>query len=731
MLLFADGFEHFHPNDLWRKWGHTYFGNPTQIVFGNNDSTGKPWARKSGRSLYLKGERNRPLGNEWGTYFYGVTHQSRFELGTPIRKSRTVYCGFALSSLSSDGFAVELRFYSRNFPKKYPEHVLEFGESYSSAINPKNLVARCYGIIRSDRVDYSWAFPDGNIDSQFGQIDAHTNLLSGDFYYYQTGITIHGNNEEGAAAWVENRIGQRNKTCKIENIYTATPNSQDSWYIDFVEIRIGDQPVCIDDVYICNDEGSTNNSFLGSTIVRSVGISGEGSENNSESFGGGYYRCDNVSVSGIVNTKENMPSEIPDPDADPLFLSWQDPRDSRIELSLLNDKQLFRTHAINYSGSEPFFFGAISHAMVRAPYPNNGLTTLYPAMKTIGIDMKGHNLLRPIEGFEDGRWELRSFVFENEENLIDGQKSAYWNPTALNNSEFGFWLGKVPLDNDTDRYNPSVLRLKYIFEEAPTESLHFEDGPQRFWEERMEEYFVVGSLSSYQYVFALYENLAFEDWSTMARTCTKWLNSVLICSEIIPWIYFWIHDTIEFTEKSPIAFLQVLKDSLAVDSYAYGFWVEMFEDGFVFVDNHIFAKGITAFDNMAFVDNSQTNHVLVNEQLTMTSSYIFSGHEFVGEYLYPAVTTPAWGWKMDVEEDTLVFDPEHFDGHWVEQSQLQFSIGDSVLTAHWRHEWAFGIVIASYHLEPIEMECPEGRRTGEITSQYWQLTGYLCDPGEL
>jgi hypothetical protein len=86
---------------------------------------------------------------------------------------------------------------------------------------------------------------------------------------------------------------------------------------------------------------------------------------------------------------------------------------------------------------------------------------------------------------------------------------------------------------------------------------------------------------------------------------------------------------------------------------------------------------------------------------------------------------------MDVEEDTLVFDPEHFDGNWVEQSQLRFSINDSVLTAQWRHELFWGVIVASYQIEPIEMECPEGNRMGQLTSEYWQLTGYLRDPGEL
>jgi hypothetical protein len=85
---------------------------------------------------------------------------------------------------------------------------------------------------------------------------------------------------------------------------------------------------------------------------------------------------------------------------------------------------------------------------------------------------------------------------------------------------------------------------------------------------------------------------------------------------------------------------------------------------------------------------------------------------------------------MDIEDyfDSVAC---HFDGNWVERDYHQYSMTDSVLTAQWRHEYFWGVCIASWQIEPIEMECPEGSRVGELTSQYWSLMGYAADPTEI
>jgi hypothetical protein len=726
MLLFSDGFKHMAVSELWRKWGHFSHGlRGSRIVFGVDQTSGKSWGRKDGYGLQFLGKRNYRYDLEPSLSYYYLS------LGTPIRKSRTVYTGFAIASHDHGQFAFDMHFYSRNWGGKYPPHKIAFNEGYTGGpLSLSNEVACCRAIVRGNVVDYTWTFPSSDVPTQYNQVDAHTNLCSGDFFYHQVGITLHGNTDDGSTAWVENRVGQRGKSSRLENVYTASPNTSNSWFIDAVEFRLSDVNAVIDDFYIANEEGSVNNDFLGSVVVRQVGISGEGAQNNSESFGDSYYRSENVSASDIVDTQNNMPAVPPTPDENPLFLSYSDPRDSYIRLSHLNDTQLFRTHAVNYAGSQPFFFGAITHQMVRAPWPADGFTTLEPKMLSSGIDVEGHDLGRPVYGWQDGRWEMRSMVFENTEGLRDGIQSAIWDGTALNNTEFGFKLVKVPLDADSDIYNPEVLRLNYTFENTIDETFWIDAEPQRFWEEKMEEYYFAGCASSYQKVFALYESFCTVDTSVAAKVGQKYLNSVVHIWPETPLVDLWNQDVLAFQESVVLSTVHEVIEELSLCDPAYGFWVEELNDGVEPTDDEIWGQGLTAADNFGVEDFPRTNHVLIDERLWADCSYIFSGHELVDEYLYPRTPTPIWGWKMDIEDyfDSVAC---HFDGNWVERDYHQYSMTDSVLTAQWRHEYFWGVCIASWQIEPIEMECPEGSRVGELTSQYWSLMGYAADPTEI
>jgi hypothetical protein len=152
--------------------------------------------------------------------------------------------------------------------------------------------------------------------------------------------------------------------------------------------------------------------------------------------------------------------------------------------------------------------------------------------------------------------------------------------------------------------------------------------------------------------------------------------------------------------------VEEFKDTLSLTSITTTPRIFIAKDGFYIGESDIFS-----------------GHFLIDEALLAESSYIFSGHEWLGETLYPAEGKVVAGWGADIE-DSFGVEEDHFDGNWVEQMPNQFSLGDTILTSQWRHEFFFGICISSRQIEPIEQECPEGDRRGEITAQYWQSLGY-------
>jgi hypothetical protein len=701
MLLFTDGFEGLRPLDIGRKWGMDGFSSwdcdedKIMTVTGMDNSVSPPqrFARKEGgRALY----RN---------------YSSALPLKTYIRKSRTVFLGFGFRH-RGDLHNVQnpvIRFYTRTFPG-VP------GKMNDTRRDTHALVATCTLTIGDTFINFIWEFPSEYCANAYGQLNANGQICNGEWQYLQLGISLHGNNPDGAQAWVENRIGSL-VTDRIDNIFTAAPESENSYYIDSIEVDLGGYSY-IDDVYIANDEGNVNNDFLGPIYIRTILPETQGSVNDGVPVNSALADRAQLVNSLHIGTFEQLPVPLPDPDDDQHFLEWEDPRAIYLNLPEIGDKQLFDFSNPNFAGSEPKFFGAVAYMMTRPGYYDHGQTSLRAVMKSgfeeVEMTMP---LRRPLMYLFNNEWETRRGVFENPDvNKITGFLSPIWNRTAIANAEFG--LEVIRAVDDPESYLPEHLRVKYIFDDSLEEGLGLLDFSHRFWEETMELTFGLSPSIELDLTFAAYDafGLSDDEGTIGVKGVKKYVNSVLYLNDVIPWTYLFIGEELNLAGQPQITWAQVVEEILNTIDIGYQEWVEQFQDGLDLEDVTSMSQSLIARDDLEMGDSVLTNQELIEDGFQMDSSYIFSGHEFVAETLYP--NSDAFVGVLELVPDTFGLEEEHYNGWFVAVIAHQFSITDLIETQQWRHEFLLGLCIDSWQIEPIEQESNYGDRTGQFTSEY-------------
>ena len=302
MLLFSDGFETYNIYDIGDKWG--WFGwmgtTPPKIVSGIDPVGLKPYATKGGRALY---SGNIPIA-----------------LYTTFRPSRTIFAGFALRTRSVLKLAIDY----------CAKVVIDRGDATAmtpggaSFQAPTGSISTLILTFNQYNVAITQTFSGASV--QVGDIPVPMNMWSGDYHYIQVAMTLMGNASAQPQAWIEIRVGNRVATRFLaQNILTSLPDGTAPYsYINGLSIRTGagvwdatlGSGVTFDDVYICSDEGTVNNTFLGNVKVRRVRPTGEGSENDAIPNGGIGYRYMAVDED-FIDVAHNMPYPQPTPEQDP------------------------------------------------------------------------------------------------------------------------------------------------------------------------------------------------------------------------------------------------------------------------------------------------------------------------------------------------------------------------------------------------------------------------------
>lgn len=698
MLLFSDGFETFHINDLARKWGIATIGAGASIVHGTELSTSKPYARKEGRALY------QPKG--------GVT-----SLNVGFRPSRTLYFGFAVrgNGTAQDPYIpVELYFYGKNDV---------------SSQGSETHIARLALKIEATRVVCTWYFRMAPVNGAItystvtGVIATNANMVSGDYHYIQGAFTLHGNVAGQPQAWAEVRVGQRqDKVYQASNIYTSATDSNQLFYANNLSLVFGRgywqstgyaYGGCIDDFYLCNDEGPVNNTFLGNVNVRRVLPVAEGSANDSVPYGT-MFRFQAVDEDFI--SFGIMPTPQPDPEVDPLFLPWENGDEDYITLSTRGEKQYFLFNNVDFQGSQPIIHGTILHALCDATQYGGALVDSgLVGLRKIGVDapIESTPIHRPV--YKSGAFLPYRFAFDNTEIPAEGQPYQEWSATVVNGSEWGVKLEPVAID--PNMCNPRLTRFNLKFDDIVVDQIALADFSHRYFEEPVAEGIDFADFSGRDYTWFFDEELYFQEQADWIKVCTRFLVETLNFTDVIPWTYLFAGEFLAFEEAIQVDFIDTVDEAIAVADWATGFWEELFNDEFGVSDISV-ASFIMILDEAFGLEEPYLwdGHEDIDETLALNVTYVWDNHEIIEEYLYPDDVI-SQGIGLDIA-DGFDLTEDHHDARWVEISDDNLAATDEVLTQHWRYEFFWGYCISSWQVTPVEQAGNDGNHSGSGSQEY-------------
>jgi len=664
MLLFADGFENFDVTDLDKKWSKytTEWDENEFSVVKNNE-------RKGNRCFQYNTSSDNMATNCF--------------LTKNIKKSRTVFVGLAIKHVVGLE-PVSIVFYSNT-----------------------TIIATCnIKVGSSGSTTYKWTFPSAIGTDDIIIVMGDTSSSMGKFVYYELGITLNGNtvDQEDCTAWIENRssVGQYHE--KRSNIQTAIPGSDSSFFIDSVKLQILGEEYAktfglVDDFYICNDEGTFNNNFLGNIRIRSMTPSFYGSINNSEMVNFDASRHEGV-LADFVNTIDPLPNPLPDPDQNPEFIPWSNPTTQYLRMNKEDDTQTFRMTHPNYGGANPKILGVVGTVLCRAQTDIGKRAKLQLARRK-GYDVvavsRKDAVLTPIK---TGAWQGYSLIMENEEEELPGVESAQWKPTDVNESDWGFKL----LENDTDpkEYLSGHLRLQQNHEETIFERFETQDHTHRFWDRLVDEILNWSAISKTGWAQFAFEAIGFGEDQTVVRRGLKGIDEQLYFKDEIPWQYFFLKEVMGLSDELLFAWAGDIFDSMGFTDDSIDKWVEEVADGYrVYGSNVRTDVGENIYDFFSLEEPLVwDNHETLEESLDTRVSYVWSAHELVEEYLwYQEYSIGSHGERV---EEVIGFIEDHFDGWWVEELRDPLSVWFTGITQHWRYEWFMGVLINSIKILPIE-----------------------------
>ena len=745
-LLFTDGFESANIGDIYRKWGNFFpYANGTKpntsepnyqlaIVSGNDPVSGKPLARKGGKALYLPS-----VGG----------NQHRFFL--PFEKSRTVYLGFALRVKAS--CSINISFATGCPPNIVPNRVYgfypgngandtgslfrqqSFLNNYASPADTEMLglapppgyyggrhregllVASYSSTINQNNVSCRWDFPSiESIPVQIGSVNHNANAFLGDYFYYQVGFTLLGNNPiAGNSSWVESRIGNRLDKRWFQQCQTCNPGSDRSFYVSALVFDIipsnNSAGVWLDDFYLANDEGDCNNDFLGSVFVRNSYVSTQGSKND-----GVVYNCLTENRGDAVRGRfVNTQPSIGVTDLNAIGETGDNPFSSgSFDLNKEGDEQTLLFAPIHYFGAQPNIKACVLYsAMVRrtadllhpfvSAYFRYGSEVQYfsnPSPRAV-CGFTSDDVALPLY-YE----EVRRFVIENKE----GPLSPTFNAEHLNSSEFGFVLNAGnPVFED---YSELLIRKRLVLNESVSDVVSLEPYSSRYVEELVVSSMSLSCLPVRDWGGSVDESLIFFDGSLQALGYQHLLSDPLRIEDSYSEYSQNVSSWLPIVDDVTLSYHCFVSSSFSAEDTSYGVWVEEFREVFSVVSESF--NGIAFFvgEDLSIIESDLFDgHLDAIEDISLLSSYVWDGHESADEYV--GLSSFAQDALIEFVDSLIEYEEDHFDGFWVEQFDMRFGLSDSILTQQWRHEWFMGILINSWQIGPIEDPGMDGYRVGD------------------
>ena len=706
----------------------------------------KPLARKGGRALYL------PPG--YGNY-----------LSTYIPKSRTLYVGIAIRVKQVCTFDVlfssRVPCYKvcRNSPSHWypvlsqpdtttpgsqiPTYYGSLGMSYGGSLRTVNLsgntqpqgevydvfpgqstsglmqdylgVASCRVVINQTNISCRWDFGDPSIPVKVGSVNHNSNPFNGDYFYYQLGISLLGNNPvDGYSSWVENRIGSRADKSWSSRCQTTLDNDPNRFYINnvFFAFSPGSSGICIDDVYIANDEGDVNNNFLGSVYVRNASVLSQGSSNDAVPVNTSTgNRGDSVSGEFVSTSTEFETKTNTSPAG--LSVATTDINTSHFVIKKEGDLQSVVFNPVIYNGAAPRIYAVVLHIAALASCSDQLAPTLLASIIP-GIDSPVYANLnyRPVFFHQQNRGyvyhipEVLSYVLENR----DEYPSSVFNSTVLNNCEFG--LSIAPHHRDASDWASLPIRKSVFFNEVVRSSLDFACYCSRYIEESLYSAISLSDVSSRDWGASSLDDLIFFDSSEQALAYNMSVFELLHPEDSYPGAFPQVSSVAILGDYSTSAFVCFVSDSLSFIDTSYGVNVEELTSSVVAVSADSCDVSVSCDDSFSVIESDLFDgHLDVDEILSADSSYVWNGHEQCDEYLHQE-SSIVFAWVQLV--DSLVdFEHDDFGGFWVENSTHSANLSDSVLTQHWRYEWFMGVCINSWQITPVEDPGMDGYRVGD------------------
>lgn len=541
MLLFSDGFETYGVPDIHYKWSNFQWtamgGNEVAVVSGMDTSVSpaQPFATKDGRALYLP--------------------RARVALFKTFTPSRSLFTGLAFRSRPpavGPGFvSVELRFNTNC----RLEGGLS-GSTYNGVVNYSG-DAESAGTVQVGKVvlqiypyytNVTWTLAYGPT-TLIGRINTTMNMLSGDYHYIQMAMTISGTNSGQPQGWVEVRLGNRGTNVyRNENMLTTAPNGIGVGYINGVTLIVNSEAYgspTIDDIYICNDDGTVNNTFLGNVKVRRVVPTGDGVYNDAVPVGSGGYRFQCVDED-FIDSRNALPFPIPSPESNPHFRLWEPGLTDYLDLTGKGRRQSLRFGSVSFSGSEPMIHGTVLHALAMAKFRGSGSSTALKGIKKSGLlpIVEATPAPMPLAGerwnanatyfsasFQTFKWQTYHLVFDNDEVVPPGQKPQIWNPGVVNAAEWGVELAECLLDPQL--YDPGLTRFNIKVTEVVADFVGLSDYSHRYFEEPINESLVPADAApTCELTWLFTENIYFSPEIVVTKSFPRFINEILELSRL-------------------------------------------------------------------------------------------------------------------------------------------------------------------------------------------------------
>lgn len=705
-LIYAEGFEHFHQSSTG-----LIVQPKTLVMTSVEPETITPLTHASTLSIHIRYDnynvRSGVLGSgieigRKGGKSVSIGPRQAYSaempvnlLGMMVKKSRTLYVGFAFrKEICNGAFRMSISFARANNRT--------FSVNKENWLKGLTLVGGCLWLERGGYADLEWRFQDQS--TYYSQLYHNRNILNGDWHYVEFGTTLYGNaGVENSIAWTEARIA--GVSSRIDNIRTATPASVHESFFNAIIIKFhasGNRntllQMAVDDLYVCNDEGTVNNDFLGGIFVRPMKATHTGALH--ESYPVGATLTHEAVGPHFAGDETSLPNPLPTPEEDPYFEPWGNPTNSHLILPREGNRQNFRCTAVDFGGSNPTIHGVIADVVVDLPAFNIGRALLTP-IKTSGE--LNHDYYPESSDMVFSEPQTRQLIFENPnaDKPVDVSHPD-WSSNAVNNSAYGFRVDpaveQVALN---ERWNPALLRYPVVHDQTVIDVFGMESWSSRHWEEFINEPVDIDEISRWDWACPVDDALQVFDEGTMFKSMflVGWSNirnnDVLLVPEEF------IREFLGVVCGTQVDTIARIEEELGSIDTSYHEWVEQLTTWLDPYDQVERAWGVGVADGFNVdVTDIFDGHLDVEEDVGITAQ-VRSNHELLEETLY-AFSHSKDGIVLPIIEDGFGIVEDHHDGHWVEQFPENLIASVGILTRHWRFEIFWFVCIRWWEVDVVE-----------------------------